>query len=476
MKNDQIFTPDYITEKMLDLLDYDGENIKTKTIIEPSFGDGAFLTAIVRRVLDYAKTNHLSENEICNILDNIHGIEIDKKYYDITIEKLNNMIEHIGIQYNWKNLVCENALLYQNPINFDLCVANPPYIRIHDLDQTTRLEIEKNYDFSVGNTDLYVIFFELCFNMMKKSGKLCFITPNSYFKNSSQKTLRKYLIDSNIVESIIDYGNVKVFGNIATYAAITLFDFEKNDSKIKYTLMETETKENYQVSVELQSLTGKSWTFASNEDTDFLNKIAKRKTKLKDLCDIQYGLATNADKIYLVESKDMNRFEKHILRPVVKASKLESSKYIIFPYEYNEKSNKFEIIDEEKMKTEYPKTYDYLESNKDVLQNRDMEKGALWYQYARSQGLQNSNNHKLVIQHMVSKNAKTCNVSQYDENTLVYSGIYIILKDIVNQNKIKNILTSEEFCRYVKLMGKDMSGGYKSFNTKIIKEFGIEEA
>ena len=54
MKHDQVFTPDYIVKKMLDDIDYRGENLR-KTIFEPSFGDGAFLVEIVSRILEYAK-------------------------------------------------------------------------------------------------------------------------------------------------------------------------------------------------------------------------------------------------------------------------------------------------------------------------------------------------------------------------------------------------------------------------------------
>jgi DNA-binding protein WhiA len=39
---------------------------------------------------------------------------------------------------------------------------------------------------------------------------------------------------------------------------------------------------------------------------------------------------------------------------------------------------------------------------------------------------------------------------------------------------VRKALTSDEFCRYVKLIGKNMAGGYKSFNTAAVKSFGIE--
>ena len=53
--------------------------------------------------------------------------------------------------------------------------------------------------------------------------------------------------------------------------------------------------------------------------------------------------------------------------------------------------------------------------------------------------------------------------------------MFIVVNDEDNYLRVMQALTSHEFCRYVKLVGKDMSGGYKSFNTKIVKSFGIQE-
>jgi hypothetical protein len=35
------------------------------------------------------------------------------------------------------------------------------------------------------------------------------------------------------------------------------------------------------------------------------------------------------------------------------------------------------------------------------------------------------------------------------------------------------LLETEDFCYYAKMHGKDMSGGYKSFNTKVVQNYPI---
>ena len=474
MNNCQVFTPDYIVERMLNLLNYSGDNIKNKTIFEPSFGDGAFLIAIVKRILSYSEKQNLSNEETINILNNVYGVEIDKKYYDITIQRLNNILSEYGIEYDWQNLICGNTLHYVPPIKFDFTIANPPYQRVMHMDLSTRSEIEVNYQFGGGNTDLYVVFFEYCLKVMNPAGKLCFITPNSYFKNSSQASFRKYLSDNNLVDTIIDYCNVKVFDSIATYTAVILLDFDKKSKNTRYIMMKNETEKEYQSAVDLKSFNTKPWVFTSPSDARFLEEIARRQIKLKDLCDVQHGIATNADKIYIVNKNDVDNFEKDILRPVTKASTLNSDNKIIFPYEWDPIRSYYRIIPEGLLRANYPKTYEYLSQHRVVLDNRDMERNNVeWYQYARSQGIQNSNNKKIALKHILSSEDTSCEIQELDNQALVYSGIYIVVKDEQSYDFVKEILLSEEFHKYLFLVGKNMAGGYRNVSAKFVKEFGI---
>ena len=475
MKNDQIFTPPYIVDYMLDLIEYYGDNIIGKTILEPSFGDGAFLTAIVERNLEYAEKHRLTRAETLHMLDNVYGIEVDQKYYKLTIEKLNKQISKHGLSYDWPNLICGNTLNYTTPVQFDFAALNPPYIRIHDLDMETRANIEANFKFGTGNTDLYVIFFEKCMKMMNEKGRMCFITPNSYFKNTSQKSFRQWLANTNVVKTIIDYGNINVFEKISTYTAITIIDFAKETADTEYTLMCDKAKKEYTTYVNLQTFKQMPWSFASEDETKFLQSIKDRPTKLKDLCDIQYGLATNADKIYILDSKTASNLEPGILRPVVKGSTLAVDKQIIFPYEFDEKAQKYILVDEETLQKAYPKVYNHLFESKAILDVRDMEQGAAWYQYGRSQGIQNSRHPKIILKHIVSNDDTNCEITLADENTLVYSGMFIVVKNENDYLRVMRAVTSDEFCKYIKIVGKNMSGGYKSFNTAAVKNFGIKE-
>jgi adenine-specific DNA-methyltransferase len=475
MKNDQVFTPSTIVTKMLDMVGYVGDDIRTKTIFEPSFGGGAFLTQIVERIFEYSETNRLTADETIAILNNVYGVELDPVWYEKTVSLLNEMCVQHGIQYEWKNLICDDTTKLQITQQYDFIVANPPYIKVWDIGESDRVRLERCFEFCKGNTDMYVVFFELGAKALKHNGKMCYITPNSFLRNSSQKELRKWLAKKEIVDSIIDYGTVPVFGKIATYTAITLLDMSGGHKETTYTMMKDINQEEWTNTLNLSKFGDNPWSVVCSSDELFLKEIETRKTKLSDLCDIQYGLATNADKVYLVDKNEVSKFESEILRPVIKGSTLDSERSIIFPYEFDEKTKKYLLIEEERLRNAYPKTYRFLTANKTKLEIRDLEKNSTWYQYGRSQGIQNSRQSKLIIKHVVAHDDKCCQIADCDEQTLVYSGVFIVVKNDKDVERVKKALISEEFCKYVKLVGKNMAGGYKSFNTAVIKNFGIKE-
>lgn len=62
--------------------------------MEPSFGDGAFLSEIIKRIIKEGLKLSLSRKKISDIIkDNVFGIEKDEKIYKKTICRLNWILE-----------------------------------------------------------------------------------------------------------------------------------------------------------------------------------------------------------------------------------------------------------------------------------------------------------------------------------------------------------------------------------------------
>ena len=225
----------------------------------------------------------------------------------------------------------------------------------------------------------------------------------------------------------------------------------------------------------------------------FLEEINNRPKKISDIVTVQNGIVTNRDYIYIIQAytdkeltkpyagkgetvyfKDksgkVHEIESAILRRCVKASRYEGktdNTYIIFPYTKTP-------ISECRLKKEFPKTYAYLDSYRDELAKRDMDKSTDWFLFGRSQGIQNSGLKKVVFKHIIDKNKPKIEPFMLDEDVVVYSGRYITANTEEKLQKAYNIFKSEEFARYCALVGKDKSGGYVDVSTKAVKEFGVD--
>lgn len=157
--------------------------------------------------------------------------------------------------------------------------------------------------------------------------------------------------------------------------------------------------------------------------------------------------------------------ENNFVRKTIKANKKSTNKkVVIFPYFFFE--NKFKVYEESILKQEFPLAYKYLLNYKNILLQRNI-KSLKWYEYGRKQGL--SNQKKLIINN-IFKDKIEVNIA--DSETLIYSGLYITTEFI---NEVKEILESKDFLNYAQIVGKNLSGGYKSISSTNIKNYKFDD-
>ena len=532
----QVFTSTGIVTMILDSVRYTGKSVLTKTIMEPSFGKGAFLIEIVSRIIYEGRAEGKSENEIKEIIEKcVYGIEKDEDLYREAIQKLNELLMTYDIPLpSWSNLINGDTLLvYDNYIGkMDICIGNPPYVRIHNIEKQYR-EVVKNFTFADGTTDLYIIFYEIGIQMLKEeSGRLAYITPNSFLRNTSQKKFRNYLVNEGLLDAIYDFKDSKIF-DADTYTCICVID--KNAERITKDVVEYREYNMYKMTLNntikyeyfRNQLQDSAWNLSSEEDILYLQQNAKRPIKIKSIATVQNGIATNRDSVYVgkawldkdytepymgkhTDKKKIVYFNGHkvestILHRCVKASKYDgeiSNTYILYPYQSKPKNKLLKKSDgsevatsyvaytESEMQSKFPNAYAYLQEHWEYLETRDMDTNADWFVFGRSQGLANSGYKKLVFKHVICKSSDTIEVHVVDDDIIVYSGIYITInasafisangsKSTFNDllydkelEEVRGILASSDFHKYCVLVGKDMQGGYVSVSSVFVKNYG----
>ncbi|MDP3786077.1 MAG: N-6 DNA methylase [Candidatus Omnitrophota bacterium] len=489
--NGVVYTPLWIVELILNKVGYE-KSIIGKKIVDPACGEGNFLIVIVKRLLQQCKKDGFLSNEIKKTLhESIYGFEIDKDAIVRCKINLDNIAESFGIQgvkWNILNYDSLDKIRTEKYFNyFDYVVGNPPYVRIQHLGEVRRRKIQRDWSFCVsGSTDIYIAFFELGLNLLNERGRLGYITPNTYFRTETAKSLRYYLVANNLIKEIVDFKHYQVFDNATTYSAITILD--ANWKKVKFLYYEG-GKENIQLvdEIEYSNINHNIWILSSNDNLKRIKEIENKGIALGKIAKIHVGVTTLADEFYIfkdpiirgnkavIKLKDGREYliERDMLRPIVKASVLKvanenQNRYIIFPYK--KISGKHVIIPEVEFKKAYPDTYAYFSAIKQRLQLRD--KGELdskeWYAFGRSQGLDTSWGRKILVPPLGLKP----NFIVWEKEEYTFYAGYCIKFD-GDLHWLAKQLNSKDMEFYIKHVARDYQNGYKSYAKSFITNFGI---
>lgn len=95
---------------------------------------------------------------------------------------------------------------------FDVVIGNPPYVRQEQLGPDKPF-FEEHYAVSHGKADLFVYFFAQGLRLLRKDGRLAYISSNSWLRANYATPLRSYLRTHTTIETIIDLGNTRVFAD-----------------------------------------------------------------------------------------------------------------------------------------------------------------------------------------------------------------------------------------------------------------------
>lgn len=491
--NGIVYTPQWIVELILDNLDYKN-NIYEKRIIDPACGDGAFLSEVLIRFIEDAQKAKIENQTIkAKIENNIFGFDIDEN----AVKKCISILNDIAWKYGLKNIkwnILKADSLDKSFVNrffdsFDFVVGNPPYIRIQHLGSKRREKIQNEWQLcKKGSTDIFITFFELGYYLLNKTGKLGYITPNTYLKTKAGECLRNFIKFHQILKTLIDFEHNQLFDNATTYSLITILD--KNHKKNAFSLFKGDKENiNYIDEIDIENLNKDNWVLTSNDILKKLNEIEKRGLPLNEIAKIHVGITTLADDYYIfkdpvitnnlaeIQLKDGRTFkiEREILRPIIKASVLKNSnedqnRFIIFPYK--RVGDKHFIIEEKELKERYPYTYKYFKAIKEILDNRDKGKPnpVAWYAFGRSQGIDTSFGKKILTSPI---NLKPNFIVWEKEEYTFYAG-YCIKFD-GDLKLLAQYLNSKDMEFYINHVSRNYQNNYKSFAKSFIEKFGIED-
>lgn len=500
--NGAVYTPNYIKDFIVThSLDKVQKPIESILAADISCGCGAFLFTLANKIKAETSKTYF---EIFK--DNIFGLDISEssiKRAEIllsllavtngeNIEKFDfNLYTANALSFDW--LKNEERLKSNN--GFDIIVGNPPYVRAKNIDKESKNLLPNWTVTKSGNPDLYIPFFEIGLKQLNSKGVLGYITVNSFFKSVNARELRRYLQQKKYNLSIIDFGNEKLFDNKSAYTCICLISKE-NALSIAYKKESSKTL----VINGLQSFNQipykelnpqKGWLINDLQIVENIKRIESAGKSLGNSYKIRNGIATLSNDTYifkpiaetekyyvLIQNGKQYEIEKTICRDIIKPNilkyehEIESVKEKLI-YPYTNGINPLSVMNEDDLKTNFPKAYQYLSDNKENLQKRDKGNGdyGAWYAFGRTQALCDTG-YKLLFPYM----GKTPHFVFTDQkDMLLYCGYAIFNESIEELKILKRILESTVFEYYMTHTSKPYSAGYFSYAKNYVKNFGLCE-
>lgn len=498
MHNEKVFTPSWLVERILDHVGYE----PGKTIMDNSCGEGAFLTAALRRIVGYMLDSGLS-GIVDTATSAIHGIEKDPELALKTVENLNAVMDEYGLSHVKWDVVCGDAMdaveCYGE--KFDFVVGNPPYANVHDLDAETLDKMRRSPLCQGGMTDLYLVFFELGYRMLKDGGTLIYITPSGWTNSVAGRGFREFLFDTDCLWDFIHMRHTQVFGNAQVYTAITTLrkpisnnpnvepDVKRVVSIREFNADTREFGDRITIGT-LYSLRLPNGAFCFEDMkvrtmvADVMNYDGPRYVK------VQNGFATLNDKLFVVEWEEneelLDTCESEATRmafpdagnrdfiPVVKASTGEE-KYIMFPYavDFGTKPPKTVL---RKLESLQKNTVEHLKDRLKELGKEEILNKPSWWGYGRTQAINDTlygvKSGRVSLNNLIRgiEDIKLVSLDHLNRMWGVYGGFYVV-GDGVTKELVWSILATDEFVAYVKALGHYKSGGYYTFTSKEVEKF-----
>lgn len=456
----QVFTPSYIVKAMLDWCGYRGHEIIGKHVTDNSCGDGAFLVEVVHRYIQAAFDKGLSPSVVKKQLKiYIHGLDNDPEAIAACRKRLDEMAAQYGITgVTWRIYQMDSLACRFFDGMMDYVVGNPPYVRVHNLNDITHDLLHECPFTDKGMTDLYLAFFALAFRTLKKGGQLCYITPVSWIYSKAGRAFREYIMQQRNMVELVDMGHHQIFTNVSTYTIVSRFIKGLSCDNFVYSLFDPTDGHKYgMVNLTLsESYMDHSFYLADKSTLLQLRQI--KSVHHHASVKVKNGFATLADKIFFSEEIPDSPF-------TIQAVKASTGVWMrcFYPYHDDGTPVTFEEL------SVYPVLKSYLEKYKQELCNRDVRQTE-WWLYGRTQAITCVSQDKLSVNALV-RDVEDLKIQRVPERSGVYAGYYITAPDSSTLEQIGATIKTTTFINYVKALKKYKSGGYYTFSAKDLEQF-----
>lgn len=195
---------------------------------------------------------------------------------------------------------------------FDIVIGNPPYIQLQNNGgELAKLYENCNYSTFARTGDIYCLFYERGWQLLKKNGHLCYITSNKWMRAGYGEKTREFFANKTNPMLLVDFAGVKIFESATVDTNILLFSKSNNQHETVCAVTNKQNKEsvkNLSDFVQQQNsicdfATSDSWVILSPIEQSIKKKIEAVGTPLKDWdINIYRGVLSGCNEAFIIDS------------------------------------------------------------------------------------------------------------------------------------------------------------------------------
>jgi hypothetical protein len=298
---------------------------------------------------------------------------------------------------------------------FDIVIGNPPYVQL----QNNGGELAERYAYSkkeqkikkqespyktfTRTGDIYCLFYELGYKLLKPKGKLAFITSNKWMRAGYGEKIRKFFAEKTNPTLLIDFAGVKVFDEATVDVNILMLEKDKNRQQTQACIVKKEGIKDLSVfirqSSSVCSFGTDSWVVLSPVEQRIKQKIEAVGTPLKDWdISINYGIKTGFNEAFIISGEKRKELieqdpkSEEIIRPILRGRDIKRYGYEFadlwllfipwhFPLHTDSAIQGASEKAEQAFREQYPAIYNHLLKYKKELSNRNKAETGIRYEW-----------------------------------------------------------------------------------------------
>ncbi|MDC0718362.1 Eco57I restriction-modification methylase domain-containing protein [Nannocystis bainbridge] len=486
-----VFTRPEVVEAMLDLAGYTADQpLQQWSVLEPSFGAGEFIMAIVERLLAACARTGLGPEQARRLESTVRGVEVHAESFERTRERVRARLHEWGASSREVSRLCDawlirgDFLLAPLTEKFEVVVGNPPYVRQERIPEALLVEYRRRYHTIYDRADLYVPFFERGLQLLADDGRLAFICANRWLKNRYGGPLRGLVARDYHLSHYIDMEGTDAFqSEVFAYPAITVIRRGAGEltriarrpqiagelPAVVQAMIRADPVDDPRVEVVAQAVRGEDpWLLDGADQLAVLRRLEGEFRTLEDTdCRVGIGVATGADRVFVGDYSGLP-VEPARKLPLVMAADLRGGtiawggRGIVNPFE----------ADGALAETgRYPRFAAYVHAHREALQRRYVARRSpeAWYRTIDRIDPALARTPKLLIPDIKGEATVAYDAGDY----YPHHNLYHVTSPTWDLQALATILRSSLATLFVANYGIRMAGGFLRFQAQYLRRIRV---